>query len=308
MIPAVSDTKRRRVAKHPTPCAPRPRVNGAPPEPPPAAQLSTPGAGALRPALFACALLVSLAAARSTDAGRRVEVWAQFCLVEAPGRMNIWSTTSAAMWAVLPAAAAVAAALVVTAVVCPARRRLALAGLFVMLGACVSTQALKTTLIGLLGAPATLPSGHTTAAVSAAAALVIVCRAGDRPLVHTASGFLASFVSLCVVVARWHTPGDVLAALAVVTLWVCVGHALGLTDRRSVGRAATVGIFAGSATAAITLVGWGSGVATDSPTHALAGTAVRVLLPLGAALVVRFAAGSLPRARRPEQHPPGRLG
>ncbi|CAN5545832.1 hypothetical protein BH10ACT10_BH10ACT10_00850 [soil metagenome] len=74
-------------------------------------------------------------------------------------------------------------------------------------------------------APATLnslPSGHTTAAFSAVAALVIVLpRAARRPAALLGAGF-ATVVALATMFAGWHRTADAMAAFLVVGFWTMV--------------------------------------------------------------------------------------
>ncbi|GAB2764217.1 phosphatase PAP2 family protein [Sinomonas soli] len=61
-----------------------------------------------------------------------------------------------------------------------------------------------------------LPSGHTTAAASAAAAVFLVASPRWRPLVAFAGGTYAVGTGVATLVNQWHRPADVVAAFLVV--------------------------------------------------------------------------------------------
>lgn len=103
--------------------------------------------------------------------------------------------------------------------------RLALGAVAVIGGANVTTQLLKHVLLerpdlGLgIGTLNSLPSGHTTVvASSVGAALLVVPRVARAPVV-LAGGFATTLTGASTIVAGWHRPADVVAALAVSLLW-----------------------------------------------------------------------------------------
>ena len=63
------------------------------------------------------------------------------------------------------------------------------------------------------------PSGHTTAAASLAAALVLVATPRLRPLALLVGVAFTAAVGVAVVVIQWHYPSDVLGGLLVVASW-----------------------------------------------------------------------------------------
>jgi membrane-associated phospholipid phosphatase len=90
-------------------------------------------------------------------------------------------------------------------------------------GANATTQLLKH---GLLTRPHlgyettnSLPSGHTTVAVSVAMGLLLVLPVGARPLLLLAGSAAANLVAVGVLVAGWHRPSDVLASAGVCLVW-----------------------------------------------------------------------------------------
>lgn len=107
------------------------------------------------------------------------------------------------------------------------RRRwgLAVQVAFLVVGANVTTQLVKHSLLGrenLIGgwtADNSLPSGHTTVAGSVAAALVLVVPRAARPLVAILGGAYTAATGVSTLVGQWHRPSDVVAAVLVVLAW-----------------------------------------------------------------------------------------
>jgi membrane-associated phospholipid phosphatase len=109
------------------------------------------------------------------------------------------------------------------------RRREAMAATVVVAGANLTTQLLKVTLEharhkafehGIeLPWPNSFPSGHTTAAASIAAALLLVVPASYRGRAALAGLLLTAAVGLSTIVLGWHYPSDVLGGLLVVGAW-----------------------------------------------------------------------------------------
>jgi membrane-associated phospholipid phosphatase len=106
--------------------------------------------------------------------------------------------------------------------------RLALAVAALLVGANVTTQVLKSALVGLNAAHApasspiglaSWPSGHTTAAMSLALSLVLVVPARRRPLVGAAGGLLVVGVVFSILVRNWHYPSDVIGGFLVAAGW-----------------------------------------------------------------------------------------
>jgi hypothetical protein len=106
------------------------------------------------------------------------------------------------------------------------RWHLALAVGAMILGANLTTEALKAAIErpDLIHAPGvftinTLPSGHTTVAASLAAAAVMVVPARARPAAATLGALYAAMIAVGVLAAGWHRPSDAIAAFAVVGAW-----------------------------------------------------------------------------------------
>lgn len=103
------------------------------------------------------------------------------------------------------------------------KARLALAAGAVIAGANLTTQVLKHSILDRpdfgLGVLNSLPSGHTTVVASSVGAALLVAPGGVRPLVAAAGGFATTLTGASTVVAGWHRPADVVAALAVSLAW-----------------------------------------------------------------------------------------
>lgn len=126
--------------------------------------------------------------------------------------------------------AGVAVCLAACIVVALSRRRysLALGAVVLIGGANVTTQLLKYQVFDRVdGQHNHLPSGHTTVAVSVGLAAVLVAPAAWRWFIVPLAGFVGTFVGAGTVVGWWHTPADVLAAVAVCLGWAAL--AIGIT-------------------------------------------------------------------------------
>ncbi|MDF9877501.1 phosphatase PAP2 family protein [Cellulosimicrobium cellulans] len=110
------------------------------------------------------------------------------------------------------------------------RRRwgLAVQVAFLVVGANVTTQLVKHSLLGreeLIGGwhwQNSLPSGHTTVAGSVAAALLLVVPRAARPLVAVLGGAYTAATGVSTLVGQWHRPSDVVAAVLVVLAWAAL--------------------------------------------------------------------------------------
>jgi len=196
--------------------------------------------------------------------------------------------------------------LVVWAVVA-GRPRAAAVALVTMVGAGVTTQLLKPLLathreypsFHWMG-PEAYPSGHTTAAMSLALALVIVSSPRWRPLAAAAGGLLTVGMVFSLLVLGSHYPSDVAGGILVATGWACLSTAaLRLELRPTVGGPALAATIVGGAGVLAVLSRPG-----EAFSYAAANTTfvAGALLLFGAALVL---SGSVPaptgvrRAPRP---------
>ncbi|KAA1395726.1 phosphatase PAP2 family protein [Aeromicrobium ginsengisoli] len=120
-------------------------------------------------------------------------------------------------------------AIVAVAVVCAGvallrgKGRLAVGAAVIIGGADITTQVLKHSFLDRpdfgLGVLNSLPSGHTTVVASGVGAALLVAPGGVRPLVAAAGGFATTLTGASTIVAGWHRPADVVAALAVSLIW-----------------------------------------------------------------------------------------
>lgn len=105
------------------------------------------------------------------------------------------------------------------------RVRLALGALAVIGGANVTTQVLKRTvldradLVDGVVASNSLPSGHTTVVAAGVGALCLVSPRWLRPFVVPVGAFGVALTGASTVVAGWHRPSDVVAAVLVSLAW-----------------------------------------------------------------------------------------
>ncbi len=121
---------------------------------------------------------------------------------------------------------AVSVACVVLAIM-RGRIRLAVAALVVIAGANLTTQVLKHVVLErsvfeFIG-PNSLPSGHTTVVAGSVGALLLVAPRALRLVVVLPGAFAVMLTGASTVVAGWHRPADIVAALAVCLAWTAVG-------------------------------------------------------------------------------------
>jgi hypothetical protein len=147
------------------------------------------------------------------------------------------------------------------------RRRfdLALGAVTLIGGANVTTQLLKYDLFtrpDLSSGPNSLPSGHTTVALSIALAAVIVAPSSLRSTVAIGGSAAAALVGVATVLGRWHRPSDVIAATFVCVMWAAAGLlAAALVRHRPPGPSRSVSVHVGALIGASAvggvLVSWG---------------------------------------------------
>lgn len=173
-------------------------------------------------------------AMQTVVAGREAEL----TLLSILGRVPLWS----------------AVALAVVCLFLAARRRhwraVAAAGI-VIAGSNITTQVLKHDLLDRpdfgYGVHNSLPSGHVTVTASIVAALLIVVPPGARATVAGLGTFATGLTGLSTIVAGWHRPGDVVAALLVTLAWCAVGvlvHGGRIARPRAVFATAASGVVA----------------------------------------------------------------
>ncbi|MFC8302927.1 phosphatase PAP2 family protein [Specibacter sp. NPDC057265] len=171
-------------------------------------------------------LLLSYRFFIGTTTGQYID---ESALVEAGAARQRIGTQTSQLLDLLPVTSAVLATLVVLFVTL-ARRRWKAAGiaLAAMAAANLSTQLIKA---GLPDRPSlgvntlalnSLPSGHSTMAASAAAAVFLVVSPRWRPAAAVVGGSYAILAGISTLINQWHRPSDVLAAFFIVTFWTAV--------------------------------------------------------------------------------------
>jgi membrane-associated phospholipid phosphatase len=211
-----------------------------------------------------------------------------------------------------PAPFAMLSGSLVVAAFAAGRSRAGVVALVTMLGAGMTTQALKPLLatqrdfpLGHSMGPIAFPSGHTTAVMSLSLALVIVSSPRWRPLAAAAGGVLTVATVFSILVLGWHYPSDVIGGFLVATGWACLASAaLRLEIRPSVR---------GPALAAALLGGVGLLAVALRPADAVAYAAANTTFVFGALAIAAGAlvlSGSVPAPtgvpRRRPHSPPGR--
>lgn len=169
-------------------------------------------------------LLVVAIVALHTGAGQRLDERAMRTVVA--GRETELAVLSLLGRVSIGAVLAVSVVCVVLAIL-RGRVRLAVAALVVIAGANITTQLLKEVVLERsqldVIAPNSLPSGHTTVVAGAVGAMLLVSPRAVRLLVVVAGAFAVMLTGASTVVAGWHRPADIVAALAVCLAWTAAG-------------------------------------------------------------------------------------
>lgn len=193
----------------------------------------------------------------------------------------------------------VAFALAIMIAVALVRRRflVAIAAVLLVVGANLTTQILKHVVINrpdlgiefptTTGAPTTansLPSGHTTVVFSLVLAGVLVSPRALRWLVTCAGAAIGGLTGLATVIAGWHRPSDVVAALLVTLAWAALASAVVAGSARDGVRGYSHGFAAllGGGLAALVVIIYGFGWN--------GGPDVSRVVPLTAAVIAAVAA------------------
>jgi membrane-associated phospholipid phosphatase len=161
-------------------------------------------------------------------------------------KLNHWTFAVASLCDPIPYV--ILAAVPVLIALLRGRNRVAVALVVLLVGANESTEFLKPLLGGdrdpvpyvYLG-HATWPSGHATAAMSLALAMVICVPARMRPRVGALMAAFAVAVVYSFLELGWHYPSDVLGGFEVASIWtlVCVGGLWTYEAHRPVVRSAS---------------------------------------------------------------------
>lgn len=130
--------------------------------------------------------------------------------------------------------------------------RWAIGAVVVIVGANVSTQVLKHLVLDRpdfgLNTLNSLPSGHTTVVASATAAMLLAAPPALRPVLVLGGAAATTLTASSTIVAGWHRPSDIAAALAVCLFWAAVASAFvsrRIVRVRATTSAALVGATAG---------------------------------------------------------------
>lgn len=148
------------------------------------------------------------------------------------GQTQLWRVAERVLDVV--SVSAIAAVLLGAMLIAALRRRwsLAIQVAVLMIGANLTTRVLKNWVFYRpeLGVEAsygnTLPSGHTTAAASISAALLLVVPPRVRPWAAVLGAGYTTATGVSTLIGQWHRPSDVVAAVLVVLAWTAIACAL----------------------------------------------------------------------------------
>ena len=213
-----------------------------------------------------------------------------------------------------PAPFAILSGSLVVGALAAKRYRPAAAALTVMVGAGVTTQILKPLLavqreypaFHFMG-PEAYPSGHTTAVMSLALALIIVAPSRWRGLAAAAGGLLTVATVYSILVLGGHYPSDIVGGFLVATGWACLASAaLSVEARPSVA-----GPIIGAAVLGVAGLLAVVSRPADAFAYAVANTTfVAGALAIAAGALLLSGSVPVPRAapRRPPPHSPHARG
>jgi membrane-associated phospholipid phosphatase len=127
---------------------------------------------------------------------------------------------------------AVAVVVLITIAVKRSRPRLGIAAAATVVGANLTTQALKhwldrPDLLGLGGANS-FPSGHVTVVASLAAGALLVTVRRAQPTVAVAGAVATAVAAAATIALGWHRPSDIVGAVGVVATWAAIAGAWSL--------------------------------------------------------------------------------
>ena len=203
------------------------------------------------------ALIALTIVALRTARGQRWDDWSMNTVVA--GRDTRVAILSVLGYVSIGAIIAVVAGCAVVALL-RGRVQLAVGAVIVVAGANLTTQVLKHTVLDRpdlgFGTLNSLPSGHTTVVASCVGAALLVAPRLGRVVIVLAGGFATTLTAASTIVAGWHRPADVLAALAVCLMWTAAVAAFLPGDRQLVRGTAVVAVIGcAGALAFLVLVG-----------------------------------------------------
>lgn len=229
-----------------------------------------------------------------TWAGQRVE-WAALQGARY-GQTQLWQVAERVLDVV--SVGFIAVVLLAAVLIALVRRRwsLAVQVAVLMIGANVTTRLVKVVLLdrpdlGVAGTWGnTLPSGHTTAAASISAVLLLVVPARVRPWAAVLGAAYTAATGVSTLVGQWHRPSDVVAAVLVVVAWGALACAL---VARHPGRPA-----GGTPTAALALAQGGRRTVPGSRSTALVLGLVAAVTAVPALVTLRRSWATVPLETR----------
>lgn len=196
-----------------------------------------PGLFVLTAALAVLGLISTYLYFVRTTTGQYID---ESALVEAPAAQRWVGKQTAQFLDILPVSSVVLGGVVLLLVTLWRRRWLgAVIAVVAMVGANLSTQVLKAALPDRPDRGVTtldfnsLPSGHTTLAASAAAAVFLVASPRWRPMAAFLGASYAIFSGFSLLINQWHRPADVLAAYLMVGAWAALAGWVILRTGRS---------------------------------------------------------------------------
>ena len=173
--------------------------------------------------LFVVSLAILLATVRVALWSFRGQSWDQRAMSSVYAGPDAERTLLGYLGYVSIGAAAIALLVCLVLALIQGQARLAVAAAVIIAGANVTTQVLKRIVLDRPDVGFTtlnsLPSGHTTVVTSVVLATLLVAPMALRPLLAGAGSFVATLTGASTVVAGWHRPGDIIAALAVCLAW-----------------------------------------------------------------------------------------
>lgn len=199
---------------------------------------------------------------------------------------------------------------VVAAAALMGRVRIGLLAAGAMVGAAVTSQILKVLLAvqrdsppGIAFGPEAWPSGHATAVMSFALALVLIAPPHRRWPAAAAGAVLTVATTFAILISAWHYPSDVIGGLLVATFWASLA-VIPLRSRERVSwRAPVIGgavLAFGALVAALSRPEAAASYAVDNTTFVVGALAIAAAaLALSGSVLVPTAARTRPPGRSP---------
>lgn len=192
--------------------------------------------------LVAAALSVALTVlityrSLATVPGQNLDSLTRFAVSR--GKRYLFGADTAALDTISMGALVALTGVVILVAVIRKRGELGLRVLVLVIGANLTTQILKHWLlhrpdlgVDYAGLPNSLPSGHTTVAMTAAIGIVLVTPPKWRSPAVFIGWLTASFVGISVMLNQWHRLSDVLTAILIAAAWGLILAPREATNRR----------------------------------------------------------------------------